>query len=331
MIQPLHVQPRMKKSIVTSRRYGISKRLTVMLLVMLAPTLLLGVLSGVSEVTHDCIASPRTPSLPETVTSNGSTAGHTDFDGLLRQTLPCFHIDASRLPETFRQKLSKRLHIYTVLHRQATQAMLSRAAPYLRFIERTLQEHDLPFYFAYIPMVESAFRKDVTHSKNGARGLWQLLANTARAYGLRVSDCIDERLDPYRATQAAARYLRKLQDIFGKESPLLILSAYNFGETKLSKTILRIRSRDIWKLYQTRQIPSQTRHYLLNMVVFWIVVSHAERYQFTTVPDTTRPTTPFTEIRFPHEVSLSALAQHLSLSEQQLRAMNPYVLGELRT
>jgi membrane-bound lytic murein transglycosylase D len=213
-----------------------------------------------------------------------------------------------------------------VLHRQDVQAMLQRGAPYLPLIKRLLRQYNLPSYFAYLPLAESAFQADAAHPESGARGLWQLMPNTARAYGLQVSAAVDERLDPFLATRAAARYIQELQEIFGKNMPLLILAAYNFGEANLSKAIVRSRSRDIWALFRKRQIPFQTREYLIKMLSLWIIVTHAEHYRFTMARQGVATTIPFTEITFPHPVSLPALARQIALPADRLRTMNPHML-----
>jgi membrane-bound lytic murein transglycosylase D len=249
-----------------------------------------------------------------------------DFSTLLQRTLPQIDLDPEQVPEFIQKKLRTRLHDYTVLHRRDIQAMLQRGAPYLPLIKRLLRQYNLPSYFAYVPLAESAFQADAAHPESGARGLWQLMPNTARAYGLQVSAAVDERLDPFLATRAAARYLQELQAMFGKNMPLLILAAYNFGESNLSKAILRTRSRNIWTLFRKRQIPFQTREYLIKMLSLWIIVMHAEHYRFTAALQSVATTLPFTEITFSHPVSLPALARQIALPEERLRSLNPHML-----
>jgi membrane-bound lytic murein transglycosylase D len=266
-------------------------------------------------------------SLQPVVASDYAFNQRHDFSVLLQQTLPKFDIDPGRVPAFFQQKVRERLHDYTVLHRKQTQAMLRRGAPYLPLIKRILRQYNLPVYFAYIPLAESAFHADAAHPGSGARGLWQLMPNTARAYGLKVSATVDERLDPFMATRAAARYLRELQDMFGQNAPLLILAAYNFGENNLSKAIVRSRTRDIWRLFRKRQIPPQTREYLVKMVTLWIIITHTDYYGFSSLADAAPQVTPFSEVTFPHPVSLEILAQQIALPVEQVRSMNPHLLS----
>jgi membrane-bound lytic murein transglycosylase D len=198
-----------------------------------------------------------------------------EISALLQETLPRFNIDPASVPLTFQEQVRKRVHEYSVLYHHELHTMLQRANIYLPMIKLVLKQHHLPSYFAFLPLVESAFEARAEHPVSGARGLWQLMPETARDYGLRVSSHVDERLDPFRATRAAARYLRELHDIFGADSPLLVLAAYNYGENNISKAIVRSRTRDIWSLFRKRQIPYETRDFLVKMVTLWILVGRS--------------------------------------------------------
>jgi membrane-bound lytic murein transglycosylase D len=206
-----------------------------------------------------------------------------DFTALLQGALPRFRIDPNSVPAFFQEQVRKRLQEFVTLYAVELQAMFHRARSYLPMIKRMFQQQNVPISFAFLPLVESAFQYRAEHPKSGARGLWQLLPDTARGYGLQVSPYHDDRLHPTRSTQAAARYLRELHDIFGTDSPLLILAAYNFGEQNLAKAIVRARTRDIWALYRKGQLPLQTQDFLVKMVTFWVLIAHADHFQFARV------------------------------------------------
>lgn len=231
-----------------------------------------------------------------------------DISRLLTDALPDLHINPKRLPGRFQRQVIKRIYEYTALYRQDMQNMLQRATPFLPMMKRILKQHGLPTYFAYIPMVESAFHVKAKHAGSGARGLWQLMPATARGYGLKVSPRIDERINPKLATQAAARYLQALQKRFGRRSPLHILAAYNHGDTNLARAMRRHRTRDIWHLYTHRYLPYQTREYLIKMVTLWVVMAHAEHFDFTP-SDTTSPAL-YSALTPPAKLSMTAALQH---------------------
>jgi membrane-bound lytic murein transglycosylase D len=107
--------------------------------------------------------------------------------------------------------------------------------------------------------VESGGRTDALSPK-GARGLWQLMPATARRYGLQVNEMQDERLDLFKSTDAAARYLHDLYGQFGDWK--LALAAYNAGEANVGSAILRARSQDFDQLTNLRMLPLETRNYV---------------------------------------------------------------------
>jgi membrane-bound lytic murein transglycosylase D len=105
--------------------------------------------------------------------------------------------------------------------------MYKRASRYLPEIESALKKAGVPDDFKYMAMAESSLR-NVSYSSAGAAGLRQFMPDTAKKYGLRVDQYVDERLDFTKATQAAAAYLKDLHTIFGNWT--LVAAAYNRGE-----------------------------------------------------------------------------------------------------
>jgi membrane-bound lytic murein transglycosylase D len=108
-------------------------------------------------------------------------------------------------------------------------------------------------------LVESGGRADAISPK-GARGLWQLMPDTARRYGLRVDNVQDDRVDLFRATDAAARYLHDLYVQFGDWK--LALAAYNTGEANVASAILRAHTQDFDQLANMWMLPLETRNYV---------------------------------------------------------------------
>jgi len=126
-------------------------------------------------------------------------------------------------------------------------------------VEPILRSHGVPVDLVAVILVESGGRADVLSPK-GARGLWQLMPNTARRYGLRVDDVQDDRVDLFRATDAAARYLHDLYVQFGDWK--LALAAYNTGEANVASAILRAHTQDFNELSNRWMLPLETRNYV---------------------------------------------------------------------
>jgi membrane-bound lytic murein transglycosylase D len=135
----------------------------------------------------------------------------------------------------------------------------SRLAALRPVIEPILREAGIPSELAAVVLIESG-GDPMALSPKGARGLWQLMPETARRYGLIVDNTEDDRLDIEKSTHVAARYLSDLHSEFG--SWPLALAAYNTGEQNLQHAIDRSRSTDFDVLSSLRLLPLETRNYV---------------------------------------------------------------------
>ena len=126
-------------------------------------------------------------------------------------------------------------------------------------VDPILTSHGVPVNLAAVILVESGGRATALSPK-GARGLWQLMPDTARRYGLRVDEIRDDRLDVLKATDAAARYLHDLYAQFGDWK--LALAAYNTGEANVGVAILKAHTQDFDQLTSLRMLPLETRNYV---------------------------------------------------------------------
>ena len=126
-------------------------------------------------------------------------------------------------------------------------------------LSRILETEGVPREIVSVVVVESGGRTTALSPK-GALGLWQLMPDTARRYGLVVTPSRDERLDIEKSTGAAAYYLRDLYQQFG--SWPLALAAYNAGEQALQRAIARAGTRDFVQISSLRLLPQETRNYV---------------------------------------------------------------------
>lgn len=157
--------------------------------------------------------------------------------------------------------------------RGTRKSALERVEQLRPVVEPVLRQAGLPPDLAAVLLVESG-GNPMALSRKGARGLWQLMPDTARRYGLVVSPTKDERLDAQKATWAASQYLRDLYAQFGDWR--LALAAYNAGEGAVSRAVARIGSRDFSVLSLEHGIPEETRKYVPAVVADMQLMERAD-------------------------------------------------------
>lgn len=195
---------------------------------------------------------------------------------------------------------------------------LSRGAQYLPMIQATFRAEGLPLDLAYIPLIESAF-KPTALSRAKARGVWQFMRGTALENGLTADWYVDERADPVKATQAAARYLKTLHGMFGEWH--LAMASYNGGHGRVKRAMTRSRKNDFWSLTATtRYLPRETREYVPMILAAIIIAKNPDQYDFDIVP----MTAPATEtVVVPPALDLRRVAEWASVPMDDIQTLNP--------
>jgi membrane-bound lytic murein transglycosylase D len=142
-----------------------------------------------------------------------------------------------------------------------------RMPQYEEMIREKLRRRRMPQDMIFLAMVESGFNP-AAHSTAEAIGIWQLIPDTARRYGLRVDDEVDERRDPEKSTDAALSYLSYLYNRFG--SWYLAAAAYNTGENRVARIMTeatgaeRGTDEDYYRIWE--QLPGETRDFVPAMI-----------------------------------------------------------------
>ena len=139
--------------------------------------------------------------------------------------------------------------------------MKSWGRPYFNMIDGILIQHGLPKELKYLAVIESELKPSAV-SWAGAVGPWQLMPGTARILGLRVTRKVDERVDYYKSTHAAAKYLKDLYNEFGDW--LLVIAAYNGGPGNVYSAIRRSGSRNFWTLQY--YLPAESRTHVKKFI-----------------------------------------------------------------
>lgn len=140
-----------------------------------------------------------------------------------------------------------------------------RLALFKPYILEALKKYHLPADFQYLPLVESAYNN--VRSKAGAMGIWQLMPETARGYGLRVRSERDDRLYFMKATEAACRFLRDLHELLGNWT--LVAAAYNLGPNGLIRRMSQQRETDYYRL----KLPGETSAYVYRIIAVKLVLN----------------------------------------------------------
>lgn len=173
------------------------------------------------------------------------------------------HYVRKQLKKVFRVYAYRNIKTYK-LHRQA-----SRLFPVM---EPILAKYGIPEDFKYIPLVESGLQAGTSHK--GASGLWQFMPHTARQYGLKISESIDERHQVEKSTIAACKYLRSLYKEFNNWT--LVAAAYNIGENKLKK-LIKQQNQDS---YFSIRFNPETASYVYKLVAMKEIIEQPVRHGY---------------------------------------------------
>jgi membrane-bound lytic murein transglycosylase D len=195
---------------------------------------------------------------------------------------------------------------------------LIRAGAWERHVEETLRKEGLPAELSALPHVESSFNPRA-YSKVGAAGIWQFMRSTGRRW-LRVDNVVDERLDPYKSTVAAAQFLNVNYSILG--SWPLALTAYNHGAGGMRRAKELMGTDDIVTIvrnYQSRTFGFASRNFYVSFLAALEIDRNTERF-FGRVerapPDSSRV------VRLPYYVPAQALERALGADRDMLRSLN---------
>jgi membrane-bound lytic murein transglycosylase D len=203
------------------------------------------------------------------------------------------------------------------------QRFINNGEQYRAVIEDILRQNGLPHELYYVGLIESGYYLGAkSHAK--AVGPWQFIAGTGKAYGLMINAHVDERRDLEKATQAAAFYFKDLYNIFGSWE--LALCAYNAGENGIIRRIRKGNTRDFYQLADQRLLPKETRNYIPKVRAAMYVMQNYQRYGFTK-PQVNYPFEHTEDVILKKQYSLKQLASSLNLQVDQIKKLNPDLIG----
>lgn len=214
---------------------------------------------------------------------------------------------------------------YTGPARETFVRWLKRSEAHLPHVRESLQRNGLPQDLAMLPFAESGYNCSA-YSWAGAGGMWQFMPYTGRKYGLTVDWWIDERRDPKLSTEAAAKYLSFLNDMFGDW--YLALAAYNAGEGKISRALEVTNAEDFLdlvsqndRLNRTMRLKTETQHYVPKFVAISKIFQNLEALGFEPVRWDAAPN--LETVKVPGGTDLLALAKSGGMNWEEFHQLNP--------
>ena len=199
---------------------------------------------------------------------------------------------------------------------------LRRSGAWEAHIAETLANMGLPAELAVLPHVESSFNP-AAYSKVGAAGLWQFMRSTGRRY-LHIDSTVDDRLDPFRSTQAAAQLLAYNYHLLGTWP--LALTAYNHGAEGVRRAKETLGTDDIVTIlrnYKGRTFGFASRNFYVSFLAALEIDHNPEKYFGDIEPN---HEIKFQEVVLPAFVPLAALEHALKIDQERLQALNPSLL-----
>ena len=208
-------------------------------------------------------------------------------------------------------------HLYNVLE---------SAMEYRLFVRKSVQDKNLPEILEYLPVVESNY-KTSAKSKSGAIGMWQFMSNSVYPF-LVLDDFVDERLDPWKSTEAALKKLTENYNYFNDW--LIAIAAYNCGVGAMNKILRKAEKKDFWYLVDKKLLPQQTADYVPKLIAIADLAINSEYYQID-LPNHSEEyemlinekNGDFDYIIVEKAYSLKQLASEMRMDYETLKKLNP--------
>lgn len=221
------------------------------------------------------------------------------------------------VPLAYNSKVGSFIELYSIRRKKSSAAMLGLAQYYFPWMQAIFDKYDVPEELIYLTIIESGLNP-LAVSKAGATGIWQFMYQTGKLYGLEVNTFVDDRRDPYKATDAAARHLKDLYNMFGDWG--LAISAYNCGAGNVRKAIARSGGKQtFWQV--SPYLPRETQNYFpLYIGALYLMKYHndygiqAAKIAIPSAVDT---------IMVNKEMHLEQVSKVLNIDLDELKTLNP--------
>ena len=202
-------------------------------------------------------------------------------------------------------------------------SVLESGAPYRMYARQQLALNNMPASLEYLPVVESEYKVSAK-SKSGALGIWQFMENSIYPF-LEKNQWVDERLDPWKSTDAAIKKLQDNYNMFGDWA--LALAAYNYGAGGLRRVIKSSGGVDnFWDLADQGRLSNQTILYVPKFLAVAEIVTNQEHYGLEFPEVTEADLIQWDEVTTKRSVPLQMLAKELNIDVSILKFLNPALI-----
>jgi membrane-bound lytic murein transglycosylase D len=230
----------------------------------------------------------------------------------------------SQLPLSVTDAVLSYINYFSNRGHRTLVAATERSGRYRPMIQRILDEEGVPQELIHLAQAESGFIPRAVSTK-AAGGMWQFLKFRGNQYGLAQTPYTDDRMDPEKATRAAARHLRDLYHEFGDW--YLAIAAYNCGPGVVERAVERTGYADFWELRNRGVLPAETTNYVPIILAMTIMEKNAAEYGLDNL--TLDPALEYDTVETTAPTGLALVSDIVDMSPVELAAMNPAVLRSI--
>lgn len=272
----------------------------------------MGVTEGGVSAADNPVSDETDPALAETDIIPGSAI-------TLLETNP-----APFVPVVMNRSVEMFIKYFQTRGRKHFVKWLSRSPAYMPMLQGILRENGLPEDIFYIALIESGLNpKAKSHAK--AVGMWQFIKGTGKKFGLRIDWWIDERMDPEKATHAAAKYFQNLYDEF--DSWYLAAAGYNAGEGRVRSAVRKHRTTDFWQLAShKRPLRRETREYVPKYLAAMLIAKDPQGYGFDSSEIEAFTGNEYDRVNIPAPTDLNVIAEAAGTTAAEIQRLNPELL-----
>ena len=275
-------------------------------------------LDSLHERSADSLSAPRT-----NVAVRGEDVRQEAVDLFGSEATTTFDIDVSNFAGN--RRVLEYLEFFQLDARDRFTIWLSRLGRYEGMIRERLRARGLPEDLVYLTLIESGLSNTAV-SRARAVGMWQFMSSTGRGYGLVIDPWIDERRDPFKATDAAVNHLQDLVQRLG--GVYLAAAAYNAGAGRIEREIRRlpgepdtVDDQTFFQIADRRNLRRETRDYVPKLIAAALIAKQPSRYGFTDIERL--PPLVFDEVSVPDATGLDVVARLADTSVAALLELNP--------